>query len=242
MNDNYTTVDAVIIDTCHKIGDMGLRKYAQLFAHALSWFTADYNPESGQTLKTVLLDVSPDRTANLPDDYLDFVVVGRQYGDKIRTLAHNPKLSPLPPVEPFLDRTPLDVYPDALWPCYEYAGWGGGSLYGYGWGEYQEEFTFDAQDRTLRLSSMMTTDEPLYFQYRSSDLNPGKPTPLHPAYALTLEHWMMWHYHLYKGETGPAQMHERYYYTFRRKAKAQLLPFSLKDFQNIVRSCYGQIR
>ena len=242
MTNSYTTVDSVLIATCHKMGDMGLRKYAQLYAHALSWFTADYNAESGQTLKTVLLDVGPDRMAQLPDDYLDYVVVGRRSGDYIRNLSHNPKLSPLPPVEPWLDPIPLGLAVGLDWPCYEYAGWEGGSLYGYGWGEYREEFTIDAQERMLRLSSLIGTDEPLYFQYVSNDLNPGKPTPLHPAYALALEHWLMWHLHLYKNETGPAQLHKQEYYAARLKALRATTPFSYADLNAIIRQSYGRVR
>ena len=242
MADNYTTVDAVIIDTCHKIGDMELRKYGQLHAHSLSWFTTDYNAESGQTLKTVLLDVGPDRVANLPDDYLDYVVVGRQVGQYIRTLAHNPKLSPLPVLADDVARFSVCMIPQAWWPTYNYVGYDGGSVCGYGWGEYREEFTIDARERTLRLSSLLGTDEPLYFQYVSSDLNPGKAMPLHPAYGLCLSYWMLWQWYLMKNEQGPARSFETLYYRFRTKARLQLSPFSMAELQRIIHSAFGQIR
>lgn len=241
MSKAYTTVDAVIIATCLKLGDKNLSKYAVLNAHATSWFMADYNPESGQTVKTILLDVGPDRVAELPEDYLDFVMVGRQVGDRIRNLAHNPKLSPLPPVEPFLDRAPLDALVGHDWPSYEYAGWNAGSLYGYGWGEYREEFTVDARERTLRVSSLIGTDEPLFFQYISADLNPHKATPLHPAYALALEYWMLWQMHLRKNENGPAANYERLYKAARNKARAQLSPFSYESLQAIISASYNTI-
>ena len=241
MPNAYTTVDAVLIATCLKLGDKNLSKYAVLNAHAASWFMADYNPESGQTVKTILLDVGPDRVAELPNDYLDFVMVGRQVGDKVRNLAHNPKLSPLPPVEPWLDRTPLSaaVLPD--WPCYTYAGWDGGALYGYGWGEYREEFTIDAREGTLRLSSVIGPDEPLFFQYISADLTPHKATPLHPAYALALEYWVLWQMHLRKNENAPAANYERLYCKARDKARSQLSPFSYDSLNAILRASYNTI-
>jgi hypothetical protein len=244
MPQSYTTVDAVITQACHKLGDTGMRKYGQLLAHALTWFQADYNAESGQTIRTVRLDVGPDRTANLPDDYLDFVVVGRPYGDRIRTLAHNPKLSPLPATEPWLDRCALDAVPQDWWPCYEYAGWEGGTLCGYGWGEYREEFTIDLHERTLRLSSLLGTEEPLFFQYISNDLNPGKPTPLHPAYALSLEYWLLWQMALRPPaqNLSNAREYERLYYKAKARAKAQLDPFSYADLNAIIRQSYNQIR
>ena len=244
MPNAYTTVDAVLIATCHKIGDMGLRKYAVFNAHASSWFTSDYNPESGQTLKTILLDVGPDRVCELPADYLDFVVVGRRYGERIRTLAHNPKLSPLPPVEPFLDREPLGSAVGLDWPAYDYAGWDGDSLRGYGWGEWREEFTIDPQERTLRLSSLLGSDEPLYLQYVSADLCPHKATPLHPFYALCLEYWCLWQYYSRPPQRDAALAREmkEEYYKFRRKAQAQLSPFSYADLQAIIRQSYNLIR
>ena len=242
MPNAYTTVDAVLIATCHKIGDTALRKYAVLNAHALSWFMADYNPESGQTLKTVLLDVGPDRVAYLPDDYLNFVVIGREMGGRIRTLANNPVLSPLPPAEPWLDAAGLDVVPGADWPRYDYAGWDGAALHGYGWGEFREEFAIDLTERTLRLSSLLGPNEPLYLQYVSADLSPHKATPLHPSYALTLEYWLLWQMHLRKNELGPATNYERLYAGARRKARAQGSPFSAADLQAIIDSCYNQVR
>ena len=238
---NYTTVDAVLIDTCHKLGDMALRKYAQLNAHATSWFLSDYSAETGQTLKTVLLDVGPDRVCELPNDYLDFVVVGRQSGDRIRNLAHNAKLSPLPPVEPWADRAPLDALVGTDWPSYAYAGWEGGNLRGYGWGEYHEEFTIDPVGRTLRLSSLLSIDMPLFFQYVSADTCPHKATPLHPFYAMALQYWILWQLHLLKNEAGPAANYEKLYYRFFRKAKARLSPFSYASPQAIIRASYNQI-
>lgn len=243
MADNYTTVDAVIIATCLKMGgENPLRKYAQLYAHARSWFTADYNAESGQTLKTVLLDVGPDRVAELPGDYLDWVLVGRQAGDQIRLLAHNPQRSPLAPVAVPTAVASFDASPESWWPCYSFAGWPGGTLFGYGWGEYREDFSVDAPGGTLRLSSAVTPDQPLYFQYISSDLQPGKPTPLHPAYALALEYWMLWQLHLRKNELAPAGNYERLYLGARKKARAQLSPFSLASLEAILRASYNQVR
>lgn len=242
MSNAYTTVDAVIIDTCHKLGDMALRKYATLNAHATSWFMFHYNAESGQTLKTVLLDVGPDRVCNLPDDYLDFVVVGRQFGDRIRNLAHNPRLSPLPPVEPFLDRIPLSEFVDTSWPNYTYAGFDGGALQGYGWGEYREEFTIDPIERTLRLSTIIEVDKPLFFQYVSADLCPHKATPLHPYYALALQYWVLWQMHLLKNEAGPAANYEKLYYQYFRRAQAKLSPFSYAALEDILRASYNLIR
>ena len=238
MPNAYTTVNKVIEATCHGIGDNALRKYALLSKFADSWLMADYNPESGQTLKTALIDVGPDRVAELPADYLDYVVVGRRYGQYLRTLAHNPKLSPLPPVEPFLDREPLGQAVGLDWPCYDY---GTGHL-GYGWGEYREEFTIDPVERTLRVSSLIASDEPLVLQYVSADVCATAATPLHPYYALCLEYWMLWQMHLRKNEGNPAANYERLYHAARRKAKAQLEPFSRADLLAIIRQCYNTIR
>ena len=238
MPNAYTTVDAVLIATCHKLGDMALRKYAQLNAHATSWFISDYNPTSGQTLKTALIDVGPDRVAQLPDDYIEYVVVGRRYGQYLRTLSHNPKLSPLPPVEPFLDRNPLGLAVGLDWPCYDY----GSGYLGYGWGEYREEFTIDPVERTLRVSSLIASDEPLVLQYVSADICPNTATPLHPFYALTLEYWLLWQMHLRKNELGPASNYKAEYYAARRKAKAQLDPFSRADLRAIILQNYNTIR
>ena len=242
MVNAYTTVDAVLIATCLKIGDKNLSKYAVLNAHATSWFMADYNPESGQTVRTILLDVGPDRVAELPEDYLDFVMIGRQVGALVRNLAHNPRLSPLPPVEPWLDRVPFDALAGQDWPCYQYAGWDGAALCGYGWGEYREEFTIDEQQRVLRLSSVVGTDQPLFFQYISADLTPHKATPLHPAYALALEYWCLWQWHLRKNESGVAANYERLYGKARDKARSQLSPFCYATLQAIISSSYNTVR
>ena len=246
MPNAYTTVDAVLIATCLKLGDNALRKYAQLNAHATSWFHAEYSPESGQTLKTVLLDVGPDRVAELPDDFLDFVVVGRQVGDRIRNLAHNPQLSPLPVFDAGVARPSLSMQPvltgEFPWPSYEYAGWDGGELCGYGWGEYREEFTIDTRERTLRLSSLLGADEPLFLQYVSADLSPHKATPLHPAYGQALYYYVLAEHHHVKENFTAARENEKKYNAALRKAKRQLSPFSLASLKAIVAASYNTIR
>ncbi|GAC1368611.1 MAG: hypothetical protein NVS3B25_21290 [Hymenobacter sp.] len=243
MPDVYTTVDKVLLDTCHGLGDTSLRKYALLLKHAERWLATEYTPSSGQALKTVLLDVGPDRVAELPADYLDFVVVGRQQGERIRTLAHNPKLSPLPPAP---DPVPALGSPVALdWPAYVYTGYTGGSLTGYGWGEFREEFTVDVVERTLRLSSLLgpaAVDGPLFLQYVGGLLCPGTATPLHPYYADALELWVLWHLNLRKGDATAAANYERLYYVALRKARRQLQPFSAADLRAIIRQSYNQIR
>ncbi|UYZ60101.1 hypothetical protein [Hymenobacter latericus] len=238
----FSTIDKVVKQTCQQLGDALNRKYFDLLPYAYAWL-GEHRASSSRELKTVRLFVGPDRVAMLPDDYVDWVTVGREYaGPKgealVRNLAFNPRLSLLDPVEPFLDRVPLDECPDTAWPVYHYVG-GESPVCGYGWGEYREEFTIDAQERTLRLSSLLNPDEPLYFQYVSNGLNPSAATPIHEYCHENLRWYLLWQLWLMKGDNRYQEAEKNYWRTH-RKMNGRLKPYTQAMFEAQMREAFSQ--
>lgn len=216
----HSTLRDLVDQVCNKIDpERPERYFTRLFGHAKSGLQelGFGGGAGGQSLKTILLDLGPDRIATLPEDYVEWVAVGQEYADKagtmrVRNLAYGPSVSLTAPIEPFLDPTPLSTPIDPLnWPCYTYWGWAGGELCGYGHGEYRQEFRIDRQENVLRASSLVDATLPLVFQYLSSDATPRTDTPIHPYLHRPLECWINWQWWQYRKDWNAAAIWEKQY-------------------------------
>lgn len=229
--DKFSTLDSIVRQLILEQQLPDERRYHVYLAYGYSFLNGEYpaGASGGHALKTVLLDVGPDRIAELPPDYVQLVSLGRVVGDKVRNLAYNDKILD-PRLLAAVPGTPgygNQAQPPAQgWPVITY--WGGSLLgltgwdgLGYGWGEWGEEFAIDAQEGTIRLSSALGGPEagPLVLQYQSNDLCPGKPTPIHPYWQMALKEWMLWNwYDKAKENPSMAARHEAAYNKQRKKA------------------------
>lgn len=239
---SYATLDSVIHQTLNLLEEPNpQRHYGRLLGLANKWFNE--TNAAGARPKTILLDVGPDRVAALPPDYVDFLSLGLEVRGKVRNLAYNPALN-LFDAEPFVDPPSLDLDVDTAWPRWEYPGWlhNGAPVYGYGYGEYQQDFTVDTQERVLRLGSVFQPEQPLIFCYQSNARTPGQATPIHENEQNQLDYYLRWQFYLGKKEVGLAREFERLYYNARKQLRIQntARQFGYTELRALLASVYTQ--
>lgn len=254
--DKYSTLDTVCRQLSHDMGREDERLYNLFLGYGYNFFNGGEYPAGAgggtTTLKTVLLQVNADRMADLPDDYVEFVSVGRVIGNHVRNLSYNAALVPdglTTPPEPGVIGYGDLSHPVTFAPAYAYWNWESLGLtgwdgYGYGWGEFRDEFAIDRAEGTIRVSSQIEPfGQPLVFQYQSNDNAPGKPTPVHPYWHQALKAWMLWHwYSKAKENFQSANYHKAEYLRERKAAIRRTDPTSYADVTALIYQNYNRIR
>lgn len=244
----HSTLRALVDQAALKIdAERPERYFARLWPFAVSGLQElTLAGAGGHSVKTILLDLGPDRIATLPDDFVDWAAVGQEYADaagtmRVRQLAYGPTLSTTAPVEPFLDPAPLSTPVDtAAWPCYDYWGYAGGALCGYGWGEYRQEFTIDPKERVLRASSLIDAALPLVFQYIAADERLTTETPVHPYLHRPLECWVLSEWWSHKQNWTAAAKWEKAYHGAKAAMKARFDPTTMAGITAALHEAFRQ--
>jgi hypothetical protein len=239
---SYATLDSVIHQTQNLLDDPNpQRHYGKLLGFAHKWFSE--TNAAGARPKTILLDVGPDRVAALPPDFVDFLCLGRQVGNKVRNLAYNANLS-LYDTEPFVEPPSLDLDVNEAWPSWQYAGWevDGKPVVGYGYGEYSEDFTIDTTERVVRLGSIFHPGEPLILCYQATMHTPGQATPIHENEQNQLDYYLRWQFYLAKGNLSMSREFERLYSNARKQLKIQdgIRKFGFAELKQVLAGRYTQ--
>lgn len=186
---NYNSVHGVIEAYLTK-NSWPQSMYFPLMAHAMTWLN-QRNRTLAPDRATVEIMLQNDRTAALPDDFVDWLVVGRQMGSYVENFAFNQKVTALAPVMAPGTAAPTPQLSADPW-CCNYGGWIGGALQGWGRGAYPpEEFVIDLATRTLRTNSEVP-EGALYLHYIFNSEKPNVRTPLHPDHCLLLEYFIEW--------------------------------------------------
>ncbi|GGG61283.1 hypothetical protein [Hymenobacter glacieicola] len=243
---NHSTLRELVDTVALKIdAERPERYFTRLWPFAVSGLQElGFSGAGGHSLKTILLDVGVDRVATLPDDYLEWVAVGQGFSDaagtrRVRNLAYGPSLNLHAGYEPFLDPAPLDAPVDTAWPAYQYFGWDGASLCGYGYGEYREEFRIDPKDRVLRVSSLIDAADPLVFQYLSSDSTPTAGTPLHPFLHRPLECYILSEWWSHKQNWTASAQWMKKYLGAKTSMQKRFDPSTREGIQEAISSAYS---
>lgn len=157
--------------------------------HAVSWFS-ERDRFFVPARATVEIMLQSDRSAKLPDDFLDWLVVGQRQGDSVVNLCFNERVTRLPPVTES-DAPDTTDTPVALLKV-PYDGYLYGELYGYGGGEYPaNEFVID-KDLGVLYTNSEVQPGPLYLQYIFNPDKPNIATPIAIDYMMPLEYWLEW--------------------------------------------------
>jgi hypothetical protein len=238
--EKYSSLDSIIRQLLLEQGETTERRYPTFLAYGYAFLNGEYPAQQpgGKALKTTLFEVGVDGTAEIPIDFVSLVSLGRVVGNRVRNLAYNDRLAP--PGTSGTDAAgyaDLGYTPQPAWPSISYWGWQSLGLtgwdgWGYGWGEFEEEFAIDATAGILRVSSALAGQNAglLLLQYQSNDLAPGKPTPIHPFWQQALKSWLLWNWYLKaKENVSLAREHEKLYKSERKKAISRTDPTNVYD-------------
>ncbi|TGE29809.1 hypothetical protein [Hymenobacter metallicola] len=233
------TLDTVLRKFLQKMGDAPAHYYAQMLPHVFD-FWVGYVSDTGRENRTVELAILPDRTAVLPDDYDNYVMVGVRNGDYVRNLTYNGSLTNLPPsYEPFLQGSLAEevvAVPEAegvvprVGLRHAYLGWPGGELYGEGYPGYGQEFKIDGPGRRIICSTEVPQDRTLILQYHAFSTVGNEGWVINPLWDKPLSLYLTWQFYLYvKKDLGAAREFERLYHKAKDKAEDRSSTFSITD-------------
>lgn len=222
----YTALDSVIRNLLIKQGETTDHKKMLYLAYAKSFLDTltILKPRIVKQVKTVRLPVSPERTVDYPEDYLDFVKIGVQCGNKVLNFVFNASLAQLPPDcdTPCLDMAAygynfagLNVGlfgTGALAYSYPYYGLIGYDtpIYGYGNGGFQGNFTKDDTCRHFSFDSHCNIKN-IYLEYVSTTMDPDRDLILDLRVVQPLEYYVLWQANLARQNMGMAREYERLY-------------------------------
>lgn len=194
MAQQYSTLDTTIRRALGGEGDENKDRYVRAFIHARRWFEGEYvSLDKAYGSKSVRLEVGADRVVQLPDDYVEWNMVGIRHGETVHNLLHNPRLVAVPVDEPATaahDGTSVPL-PDYGY-CYHGLGADGVDVWGYGRPTMREgEFTIDRAARLLRVSSVISPGQELVMSYVSDAAPCGEQTLIHPFAEPWLEFYIL---------------------------------------------------
>lgn len=187
----YDTIDNIVKEFLFESGETTLHKYARYLSYALSE-ARDWHFDSAQEVKTLALPIDNIWQVDLPRDYVDWVKVGIQCGDKVKVLHLNEHMAMMNQtgdcgVIPF-DKCDCDVnsFPDNIntvgsLPFYGYSNNNEtGVMYGYGSGYLTKNYFQIYKDKQkIQISSDISSPY-LYLEYISTGFSPCGATLVNP--------------------------------------------------------------
>jgi hypothetical protein len=190
---NYSTLDTTIRRALISDDAENKTPYLKAFTHARRWYENEYAGavEKAYGHRTVKLVVEVDRTAALPDDYVEWSMVGLRRGEHVHNLLYNPALVAVPVLDG-------PNGPSIQAPAYEYQytncleAFGVDCLTGYGYPALRPgEFTVQRAERQLLVSSQISPGTQLLLHYLSDDAPCGQSTIIHPLAESWLEFYIL---------------------------------------------------
>jgi hypothetical protein len=236
------SVDEIVRGIIHDdLGRDSLHSYDRLLGFALRG-VKKIAFDAARGVKTVSIDLLPNKTIQLPDDYVDYVKIGIQQGDKVLTFTCNNDLALLRPTERDGEtfNTPEDApkIGEGVWFYNYFDGTHTGRIYGYGSGRNPiGYFRVDREKCNIAFSGDVEASC-IYMEYITNGLSCDCNTTIHPFFEETLIAWILWHYHKSKDNISLARMEETRYKEELRLARRKFTGFTKKDLMETFRRHY----
>lgn len=247
------SLDSIVRGALIDAGETTLHKYSKFLHWAIESFK-DYIFDSAQEVKTVQLPMNNLKQIVIPSDYVDWVKIGIQCGDRIKVLNVNDDIARIHAIDdcgcavPFKEGSDFnEIRTDALalggYYFFNYNQYGEflGGIYGYGGGHHEHGFTVikEASPPVIQLDARINNTM-VYMEYISNGFSPCKETLVNPYFAKAIKryiHWMRW---LYAEKAGLAGEAERLYYAELGNARYRQMAPTIDDILRASRRYYGQ--
>jgi len=163
-------------------------------------FMRKMNNEVKGEIKTERFLAPITRIIKLPESFIDYSKIGRQWKEGVQLLAQNYTLAKLggemlpsayPAGQPYTLSGTNDYF-------YGYGGWAGdrGRIMAYNNGNDLGSWTLDPVKKELRLSSDYDLNSALYIEYLSDCLLPNGKSYIHPFMQTACQMYQKWNYFL----------------------------------------------
>jgi len=189
-NKKYYTISA-IVDRCLDDNELPDHYFDKFLGWGL-WALREINLDDAQEPKTVRLSMNNTRLVELPKDYIDWVVIGIQIGEQVKTLGVNESMVGLTGEDRTLgnptsfQRLGINDLPNGI-NVTNYGGYAlsGTGAFSIGGGiDYKGYFKVfkRSHGHTIQFSSLVNKTD-VYVEYISDGFNPNKETTINPYFA-----------------------------------------------------------
>lgn len=186
-NTKYYTITA-IVDRCLSDNELPDHYFDKFLGWAL-WNLRELRLDDTQDVKTVRLSMNNTRGVILPDDYVDWVIIGIQIGELVKTLGVNNNMVKLTGDERTLGNPSsfnalnVNSLPNGI-NVTNYGGYrlrGTGTFSVGGGIDYKGYFTIlkESYPKMLQFSSLINKTD-IYLEYISDGFNPNRETEVDP--------------------------------------------------------------
>lgn len=254
--ESYATVDQIVRSALIDLGNISLHHYPRFLNWALDC-VQDWNMDSAKEVKTVKLTMNDIKQVELPRDFVDWVKVGIQCGDRIKIMGVREDMNRLHNTDDCGNPKPFDncnCTANTLPPDYtlfggyyffdyrnDYGEFTGG-LYGYGGGYNQNGyFQVDRTNGVLQFTSDVNNTN-IYLEYISTGFNPNQQSVVNQYARKCIKWYVHWMYYTFsKGAaSGDAQKWELLYREELHNARFRLMDLTIEDIIGLSRQSYGQ--
>lgn len=210
-----------------------------------------------KVINTAKLTVDQDTNAvDLPNDYLDYVQVGVQYGQNIKPLVETDKINPLIARDSNFTPTTYgniasnnsnQIFYGTIYPFYyNTVRWNDygeptGRMYGLGAGTQDDVFSVFPERNQIQLTEKISLTH-IVLQYISDGMNSDAATQINPYAFETISAYIMWQMkeNTRTYSTGEAQLAKQEYIDERKILRARMSDLNSETFTRLLqRATYG---
>lgn len=256
QSSGFVTLDQCVRNALMDIG-AGMERYETFKKWSLDTFNM-FHFDMAQSVKTKRISLTPWKAIELPDDYVDWVLIGVQMSNgQIAVFTHDDRIS-LPTldededgeVDPIVydseESLPvvIDQYPSQYWfLTHNEFGEDKGGLFGLttkdnGVGYYK----FNTERREIQFSPSVRGDTTIYFEYLARGREPGEKTVVNMYAAKLIELGIhRWRIHFSKASIAEKDLHRRAFYEEYYRVQSRILKVSVEDVLECARNGYKLI-
>ncbi len=241
----YATINSIVDNALIDIGENTEHMYSQ-FLHWGLEALRDYSFDTSREIKTISLPMNPNKTVELPLDYVDYSKVGIVIGDRIKTFVVNNKIELRHDVDecgnpkPKETSTSLNSLDLDFRGGYWFNNFLGRTRFGYGGTCFTAGYCrVDNQRGQIVFSSEVSTTE-VYLEYITNGMNPSGESTVNEYAAKVIKLYILWMRKENSSKFGLNQiLHARnMYYNELRMVRSRLSKFSIQDFIEATRKGY----
>lgn len=250
----FVSLDECIKNALMDVGET-MHRYEQFRKWALDGYKS-FNFDLDAVVKTVSLSLTAWKAIVLPDDYVDFVMVGVEFDKQVRLFTNDRRISlylpdNVPPNGEPLERVGSNSLPDpsdiSRFFFYNYDGRGmdTGKLFGLsvktnGIGE----FKINKERGEMQFNLSLDSATPIYLEYISTGINPTEKICINIYAGKLLELYIHWQRHAFSRSSNMAekQLAEKMYWQEFYKVQNRLNPLRAEDVMEVMRDSYKLVQ
>lgn len=247
----FVTLDQCVRNALMDI-NAGMERYEQFKKWGLDTYN-EWHLDMAQEVKTARLELTPWKAVYLPDDYVDWAMIGVEINNAINVFTNDDRI-PLPTIDddedgeldaPTVPETlPVDQLPVPYWFWnVTERGEDKGGLFGLttkdnGVGYYK----FNTERREIQFSPSIDGDTVVYLEYISNGRTPGSKTVVSLKAGKLIEMGIhRWRVHFSKAPMWEKKLAKDAYYEQYHKTETRMLKISVEDVLECARDAYRLI-